>query len=651
MSFLGNILRSAAAELGIEPRGKSLVEEPDNLQTPKPKNKGKGRAKNSTNAANVSRRHHESVEVEGRYKEQDDPLFGSGSEFLPDSPTMRASGLRGEPSNIRKTPEPSPAQGNTANNPRPDASKTSAPGTSGTSAQGTYSQKQEQRGAGAQERVDDMVPSDVLETIKEVTSGSSSTQDRREPAPQPSPERLGETLAQIRAEANRAASSSAEIAANRLATQFAAQAEAAAQNAANRVAHEVMEHLKTHQASNESHSNKRAEPPSPVDPTKARETARVVKSRLAETKKLQDLLHKRVEGYWEDKGELGPPVPAILAQRVRASYRDATHIMPPRRKALFRFSNLDMLGNDFKIADLAVDTSTGPKSDGGWNLFMAQYFAADFVKAHNQWTVHEVESAFFVWLQGLREKRLAGARRLEKATALNTTASEVKKQEDAEHAAAQVRSTLYFHRVAAADRIPEHIDPERYLKKLVVALDKDGMSDNEVEVTEQNVRLNFRTRPHWRAPAARVHMSNLDAIGDGMRLAHPQNHGGRPQPRLLDASRQPRVNTKSKPVPGLWRNIYDQDWLAQQPEEWVKYQLCPRDEDFPSQFDASLVESVHPVLPGLRDIAIHVGDQTSVMAQAKLADKKINRVAGRGGALRSGLRSRLHGKGRLWTRA
>lgn len=143
---------------------------------------------------------------------------------------------------------------------------------------------------------------------------------------------------------------------------------------------------------------------------------------------------------WQGKGPFGPPLPA-QAQTVRDYYSD-TITVNPHLKNNFRFPDLDMLGDAFKIENLAVDTTHGPMSDGGWNLFMTQYFANDFVKKYDGWDLSDVEAAFVTWIRGLRTRRLRYDENVHTASTTNISVEALGQERNLEHAREQTRRTV-----------------------------------------------------------------------------------------------------------------------------------------------------------------------------------------------------------------
>lgn len=237
---------------------------------------------------------------------------------------------------------------------------------------------------------------------------------------------------------------------------------------------------------------------------------------------------------------------------------------------------------------------------------MEQFFAREFQKEHNKYSLFDIEKAFYTWVVGMRRKYLLGESRTQASAATSISVADLKKKEDAEKASRQFREAVrrihvlysalanssqqYHRRLGAAQSIPNDADPERMLEQLVIKLDLDGESDNEEVVDSRNVKVRHPRRPMFRSTAARPHLNTLDYIASGLKNVASDRRGNHPLPRMPPLPGEARIKQDARPVGGLWRNLYDPDWLQTQTADYIKYTLRPLDEDFPTTFPARLTE-------------------------------------------------------------
>ena len=120
------------------------------------------------------------------------------------------------------------------------------------------------------------------------------------------------------------------------------------------------------------------------------------------------------------------------------------------------------------------------------------------------------------------------------------------------------------------------------------------MSGDESErETPNGEKRRMVKRPIWRVRWLRRYLVLLNNVYERLQkdkkaLALDQRG------RSCDARvmKEDNIDAKSRPVPGLPRNLYEKEWLAQQDQLWVERKLKPSDLSFPENLPLSLMECV-----------------------------------------------------------
>ncbi|KII88035.1 hypothetical protein PLICRDRAFT_176778 [Plicaturopsis crispa FD-325 SS-3] len=234
-----------------------------------------------------------------------------------------------------------------------------------------------------------------------------------------------------------------------------------------------------------------------------------------------------------------------------------------------------------------IDLINGPHSP--WNQSAARVFANDFIAryeiARTLDTLLNIQKHFYTCVKGLKAKL---KRRSQTA--------EERRRERVRNASTGRKRSLFYRRLDTA------LDQSRFGTRLsrhvpmLEQLGPDGMSSDEGEGDDLDVEDQGGTQvfkiyePRFRSTAVRVWLRTLDSIHSFTRRISDDKRGTWPRTRIsqYDVEGNTRRSTRTRFVPGLPINAYDQDWLESRGDR--EFVVRPSNEEYDFTIDPQIME-------------------------------------------------------------